>query len=144
MLIGHRSIFSMMYLAKIFCPFLNWVFIFLLLNFESCLYILGTFQVVLVVKNRPANARDIGDTGLISRSGRSPGGRNGNPLQYSCLENPHGQRSLMGYNPWDSKKLNMTEQLSNLDQVILIFLWLSFSFVKWRLKNLTLYSKSLL
>ena len=53
----------MMYLAKIFCPFLNWVFIFLLLNFESCLYILGTFQVVLVVKNRPANARDIGDTG---------------------------------------------------------------------------------
>ena len=38
-----------------------------------------------VVKNLPANA---GDTGLIPRSGRSPGGRNGNPLQYSFLENP--------------------------------------------------------
>ena len=43
------------------------------------------FQVVLVVKNLPANA---GDTGSISRSGRSPGVGNGNPLQYSCLENP--------------------------------------------------------
>jgi len=30
----------------------------------------------------------------------SPGEENGNPLQYSCLENPHGQRSLAGYNPW--------------------------------------------
>ena len=38
-----------------------------------------------VVKNPPANA---GDLGLISGSGRSPGGRNGNPLQYFCLENP--------------------------------------------------------
>ena len=38
-----------------------------------------------VVKNLPANA---GDLGLIPGSGRSPGGRNGNPLQYFCLENP--------------------------------------------------------
>ena len=36
-------------------------------------------------------------------SGRSPGERNGYPLQYSCLENPHGQRSLAGYSPWDGK-----------------------------------------
>ena len=36
----------------------------------------------------------------------------GNPLQYSCLENPHGQRSLMGYSPWDHKELDTTEQLS--------------------------------
>ena len=35
-----------------------------------------------------------------------------NPLQYSCLENPHGQRSLVGYSPWDCKELDMTEQLS--------------------------------
>ena len=41
-------------------------------------------QVVLVVKNLPANA----DAGSIPRSGRPPGGGNGNPLQYSCLENP--------------------------------------------------------
>ena len=45
-------------------------------------------QVVLVVKNRPANAGDIRDTVSIPGSGRSPGGGHGNPLQYSCLENP--------------------------------------------------------
>ena len=35
----------------------------------------------------------------------------GNPLQYSCLENPHGQRSLAGYSPWGRKELDITEQL---------------------------------
>jgi len=40
-----------------------------------------------------------GDLGLIPGSGRSPGGRQGNPPQYSCLENPHRQRSLAGYSP---------------------------------------------
>ena len=35
-----------------------------------------------------------------------------NPLQYSCLENPHEQRSLAGYSPWDLKELDMTERLS--------------------------------
>ena len=45
-------------------------------------------QVVLVVKNLPANAGDIRDMGSIPGLGRSPGGRHGNPLQYSCLENP--------------------------------------------------------
>ena len=44
--------------------------------------------VVLVVKNPPANAGDIRDTGLIPRSSRFPGGGHGNPLQYSCLGNP--------------------------------------------------------
>ena len=45
-------------------------------------------QVVLVVKNSPAHAGDIRDAGYIPESGRSPGIGNGNPLQYSCLENP--------------------------------------------------------
>ena len=45
-------------------------------------------QVALVVKNLPANAGDAGDAGLILGSGRSPGGGNGNPLQYSYLEKP--------------------------------------------------------
>ena len=44
-------------------------------------------QVVLVVKNLPANEGDIRDMGSIPGSGRSPGGGHGNPLQYSCLEN---------------------------------------------------------
>ena len=41
-----------------------------------------------MVKNLPANSGDIGEAGLIPGSGRSPGERNRNPLQYSCLENP--------------------------------------------------------
>ena len=45
-------------------------------------------QVALVVKNTPANAGDLRDMGLIPRSGRSPRGGHGNPLQYSCRENP--------------------------------------------------------
>ena len=44
-------------------------------------------QVVPMVKNLPANARDVRDVGLIPGSGRSPGGGLGSPLQYSCLEN---------------------------------------------------------
>ena len=45
-------------------------------------------QVALVVKNLPANAGDARDLGLIPGSGKSPGVGNGNPFQYSCLENP--------------------------------------------------------
>ena len=45
------------------------------------------FQGGAVVKNSPANAGDAGDTGSILGSRRSPGEENGNPLQYSCLEN---------------------------------------------------------
>ena len=45
------------------------------------------FQVALEVKNLPANAGDVRDTGLIPGSGRSTGEENGNPLQYSCLGN---------------------------------------------------------
>ena len=41
-----------------------------------------------MVKNLPANARDVRDVGSILGSGRSPGEGNGNPLQYSCLESP--------------------------------------------------------
>ena len=63
-----------------------------------------------VVKNPPANAGDAGS--IIPGLGRFPRGGNGNPFQYSCLENPHGQRSLVGYSPCAHKELNTTEQLS--------------------------------
>ena len=59
-----------------------------------------------VVKNPPANA---GDVRSIPGWGRSPGEGNGNPIQYSCLENPHGQRSLAGYSTWGSKESDSTE-----------------------------------
>ena len=65
-------------------------------------------QVALVVKNLPANAGDLRDTGLIHGSGRSPGGECDNPLQYFCLENPHGQRGLVGYSPWGCKESDTT------------------------------------
>ena len=45
------------------------------------------------------SACNVGDLGLIPGLQRSPGGGHGNPLHYSCLENPHGQRSLAGYSP---------------------------------------------
>ena len=50
----------------------------------------------LVVKNLPANAIDVGDIVSIPGSGRSPGGGNGNPLQYSCLGNPMDKRVWWG------------------------------------------------
>ena len=51
-------------------------------------YVLTSFPGDSVVKNTPAHAGDARDMGLIPGSGISPGERNGNPLQYSCLENP--------------------------------------------------------
>ena len=54
------------------------------------------------VKNLPAVPVDMG---LIPGLGKSPGGGHGNPLQYSCLENPHGEKRLMGYNPWGHKRV---------------------------------------
>ena len=54
------------------------------------------------------SADNSGDLGLISGLGRSPGGGHGNPVQYSCLENPHGQRSLAGYSPWGHKESDTT------------------------------------
>ena len=53
-------------------------------------------------------ACNVGDLGLIPGLGR----RYGNPLQSSCLENRHGQRSLVGYSPWGHKESNTIEQLS--------------------------------
>ena len=64
---------------------------------------------MLVVKNMLAIARDIRDASLIPGSERSSGGGYGNPLQYSCLENPHGQRSLVGYSSWGRKESDTTE-----------------------------------
>ena len=62
-----------------------------------------------MVKNPPANAGDIRDVGSIPGSGRSPGEANGKRLQYSCLENPSGQRSLAGCSPWGCKESDTTE-----------------------------------
>ena len=59
--------------------------------------------MVLLVKNLPTNAGDVRDEGLIPGSGRSPGEENGNPLQYSCLEN-----SMEG-EAWSATVFGVTE-----------------------------------
>ena len=51
-------------------------------------------------KESACSARDTGDTGLTPGLGRFPGERNGNPLQYSCLENPMDRGTWWGYSPW--------------------------------------------
>ena len=61
-----------------------------------------------VVKNLPANAGDTGNVSSILGLGRSTGVGNGNPLQYSPLENS-GQRSLASYRPWGRKELDIPE-----------------------------------
>ena len=66
--------------------------------------------VAQMVKNLPA----MQETWVRSLGWEDPwlGGGHGNPLQYSCLENPHGQRSLAGCSPWGRKELDMTERLT--------------------------------
>ena len=63
-----------------------------------------------MVKNLPVNAGNARDEGSIPASGRSPGVGNGNPLQYSCLENSMDRRTWrVGYSPWGHKESDMTE-----------------------------------
>ena len=63
------------------------------IKFEKYLGFLGDSDV----KESACSARDLG---LIPGLGRSPGGGHGSPVQHSCLENPHRQRSLVGCSPW--------------------------------------------
>ena len=81
-----------------------------LIQFMVCrtqVSVLG-FQGSTLIKNLPASARDAGDTCLIPGSGRSPGGGNGNSLQYFCLGNPMDW-SLAGNSPWGRKKSDTSE-----------------------------------
>ena len=93
-----------------FKSFLNALISFFISVFTALLFKMPLLSVVaLAVKNAPANTGDIRDVGSIPRSGRPPGGRHGNPLQYSCLKNPRRPRSLVGYSPWGHTKSDITE-----------------------------------
>ena len=61
-------------------------------------------------KEPSANAGDIRDAGQIPGLGRSPGGGHGNPLQYSCLENPMDRGGCQGYSPQGPKELDTSEE----------------------------------
>ena len=67
--------------------------------------------MTVVVKNLPANAGDTGDAGLIPGSGRSPGGGHGNPLQYSCQENPTDRGAWWAAVHGVTKSLTLTEAI---------------------------------
>ena len=73
----------------------------------------GNFGFPRWVKNPPASAEDMGS---IPDLGSLPGEGNGNPDQYSCLKNPQGQRSLVGYSPRGLKESGKTEWLSTAQQ----------------------------
>ena len=62
---------------------------------------------------------DVGGLGSIPGLGRFSGGGHGNPLQCSCLENPHGQRSLAGYSLWAHKESDMTERLNTAQHKVI-------------------------
>ena len=72
----------------------------------SLIYSKVGFPGGAVVQNLPTNGED---EGSIPRSGRSPGGGHGHPLQYSYPENPQGQRSMVDYSPWVCTESDTTE-----------------------------------
>ena len=91
-------------------PFHGWIGFFSLSLF---IYIYIYIYRFLCGSDSKESACSAVDTGSIPRWGRSPGKGKVYPLQYSCLENPHRQRSLVGYSPWDRKDSDMTEQLTH-------------------------------
>ena len=84
-----------------------------------------------MAKNLPAMPETLGS---VPGSGRSPGEGNGKPLQYSCLENSHGQRSLGGYSPWGRKESDTTERLSEAQQLYNVMCCRSISIFKEMLR----------
>ena len=78
---------------------------------------IGASQVALVVKNPPVNARDVRDMGSNPRLGRSPGGGHGNPLQYSCMENPMDKRD------WQAKVHGVTKMWTRLKWLSTHYCW---------------------
>ena len=75
------------------------------MHFQHCLFTIRASLVAQTVKNILQCGRPGFDPGV----GKIPGEGHGNPLQYSCLESPHGWRSLAGYSPWGCKELYITE-----------------------------------
>ena len=76
---------------------------------STCFYHFSAFQMGFPGgSDGKESTCNVGDLGSIPGLERSPGREHGNPLQYSCLKNPHGQRSLVGCGPWGHKELDMT------------------------------------
>ena len=86
----------------------NWIYLFTVeIHYLSKSYNSVNHPLLIIHSVPGGSARkelacNAGDLGSIPGLRRSPGGGHGNPLQYSCLENPHELRSLVGYSPWNS------------------------------------------
>ena len=79
-----------------------------------------------MIKNPPANAGDVRNTGSIPGLGRSPGGEHGNPLQYSCLENPMNRGAWWDMVHWVAKSQTRLKQLrTNIKYSQVIRMWTS-------------------
>ena len=91
------------------------------IQIKSSIPFWGASQVVLVVKNPPANAGDIRDAGLIPGSGRSPGGGRGSPLQCSCLENPMDRGAWWATVHWVIKNWTWLKQLSTHAHTVFLY-----------------------
>ena len=103
---------------------LIWGFGFFVCDFCD-FYYFRMFPSGSVGKESTCNA---GNLGSIPGLGRSPGGGHGNPLQHSCLENPHRQRSLVGYSPWGLKESDITEAIQHIAQNVEVWRFPPFSF----------------
>ena len=79
-------------------------------NQKKFLFFPPNFLVGISCKEAAAIGGDISNVGLIPGFGRSPGGENGNPLQYLGGES-HGQKSLVGYSPWCRQEMDTTEHV---------------------------------
>ena len=97
-------------------------------------------QASLVAQTVEESTYNAGDLDLIPELGRSPGRGHGNPLQYSCLENPHGQRSLAGYSSWGHKDSDTTERLSTAQHTAYMLIWADKHINTQNLSNLHLFS----
>ena len=82
-------------------------------------------QVALVVKNPAINAGDVRDAGLIPGLGRSPGGGHGNPLQYSCLENPMESGACHGVTKSCIWLKQLSTQMGNSNYKVYL-IWVTF------------------
>ena len=102
---------------------------------STYIYIKSGFLGGTVIKNLPANVRDVGS---ISGLGRSPGEGKGNPLQYSCLKISCRERSLAGYSLWGLKRVG--HDLAIQQQCLLVSRLINFMFLfiwQWKLCTAT-------
>ena len=96
-----RSWFKLRKLHFFYCFILNEYLISILFHFHSFFSL--NFQWHIAAQTFTDSVYNPGDPGSSPGWGGSPRGGHGNPLQYSCLENPYGQRSLVGYSPWSHR-----------------------------------------